>query len=224
MTEPFSAGRPLPRGPHRLSREEVEQSQRARLLLGIAEVVATKGYAATSVADVLTRAGVSRTTFYELFDDKLDCFLAAYQMASDVLLELMAEELDEPEHADDSTPFEKLERLLSAYLRTLAENPVLARVFLVEVYAAGPRAIQRRSDSLEQFVDLVATTHPDGTGLLGPDADQRFAAEVLVSAVSSKVTIAVGLGQTEQLPNLRRPMLDFAAEILDPDLHTRQPS
>ena len=224
MTEPFSAGRPLPRGPHRLSREEVEQSQRARLLLGIAEVVATKGYAATSVADVLTRAGVSRTTFYELFDDKLDCFLAAYQMASDVLLELMAEELDEPEHADDSTPFEKLERLLSAYLRTLAENPVLARVFLVEVYAAGPRAIQRRSDSLEQLVDLVAPTHPDGTGLLGPDADQRFAAEVLVSAVSSKVTIAVGLGQTEQLPNLRRPMLDFAAEILDPDLHTRQPS
>lgn len=224
MTELVSAGRPLPRGPHRLSREEVEQSQRARLLLGIAEVVATKGYAATSVADVLSRAGVSRTTFYDLFDDKLDCFLAACQMASDVLVELMAEELAEPEHPDDPTPFEKLERLLTAYLRTLAENPVLARVFLVEVYAAGPRAIQRRSDSLEQFVDLVAATHPEGTGLLGPDADQRFAAEVLVSAVSSKVTIAVGLGQTDELPSLRQPMLDFAAEILDPDLHTRRPS
>src|SRR5690606_30880284 len=67
----------LPRGPHGLPREEVERSQRERLLTAAAEAVAEKGYASMSVADILKGASVSRTTFYQLFDDKLDCFLAA---------------------------------------------------------------------------------------------------------------------------------------------------
>ena len=68
----------LPRGPHRLAREEVLASQRGRMLAAIAEAVAEKGYAATTVADVVGRAGVSRKTFYEHFADKEECFLAAW--------------------------------------------------------------------------------------------------------------------------------------------------
>src|SRR6266511_4356448 len=70
---------PLPRGPHSLPRDVVVSSQRARIVRGLIEVVAEKGYVATTVADVIGRAGVSRTTFYQQFKDKEDCFLLAYQ-------------------------------------------------------------------------------------------------------------------------------------------------
>lgn len=209
--------RRLPRGPHGLSREEVRESQRARLLLGAIEAVAEYGYAATSVAHIHRRAGVSRTTFYELFDDKLDCFLAACRMASDVLASVLSDELAGIEHDCDAVaPLEKLDRLLGTYLRTLADNPTLSQVFLVEVYAAGPRAIRQRRDALETFIDLVAATHRGSQGLLGTAPEQRITAEVLVEAVSSKVTTAVALGEAATLLTLRGPMMRFAARILEP--------
>ena len=68
----------LPRHRHPLSREDVARSQRGRILRGVAESVAAKGYSATSVADVIARAGVSRSTFYELYDGKESAFLDAY--------------------------------------------------------------------------------------------------------------------------------------------------
>ena len=72
---------PLPRGRHSLSREEVAGSQRERLQRAMAEVMAEKGYALTSVADVLRRARVSRETFYELYSSKEDCFMSVFDAA-----------------------------------------------------------------------------------------------------------------------------------------------
>lgn len=207
--------RPLPKGPHRLSREEVESSQRERLLVGATEAIAEKGYAATSVGDILARASVSRTTFYQLFDDKLDCFLAACRMASEVVAAVMAEELTDLTADPSVSAPERLDRILEAYLQTLADNPVLARVFLVEVYAAGTPAILQRRDSLDQFVDLLAAAYGDAEGLLGTAPDQRFAAEALVGAVSSMVTTMVGVGESDRLPELREPLMRLAAQIAE---------
>lgn len=177
--------------------------------------MAEHGYAATSVAHILGRAGVSRTTFYELFDDKADCFLAAWRLGAGVITARLSEELARME-ADGAAPLEKLDGLLTVYLRTLADNPTLSRVFLVEVYAAGPRAIRQRRDALESFVDLVAETHRGSQGMLGTEPWQRTAAEVLVDAVSSRVTTAVALGETADLWALHEPMMRFAARVLDP--------
>lgn len=211
---PATPHRRLPRGPHGLSREEVEQSQRDRLLTGAAEAVAEKGYAATSVADILRRAGVSRTTFYQLFDDKLDCFLAANRMASEVVSTVIADEMSRLEAAGPLTPIERLDRLLAGYLETLVEFPVLARVFLVEVYAAGSEAIEQRRVALEGFVDLVATTI--GGEEAGDGSDARVVAEVLVAAVSSMVTNAVGVGRADRLREMHRPLMALATRVLDP--------
>lgn len=212
--------RPLPRGPHRLSREEVRRSQKDRLLAAATAAVAAKGYVATSVADIHTRAGVSRATFYQLFDDKLDCFLAACEMATGVIAAVLTEELDAMEADGVTEPLERLSRLLGTYLTTLAELPDLARVFLVEVYAAGPDAIRQRRDALEGFADLVAVTHDGEGGLLGTAERQRFAAEVLVGAVSSMVTNAVGVGDTSRLAELHGPLMEVAASILTPGAAT----
>src|SRR5947199_1994729 len=75
----------LPRGRHGLPRELVERSQRERLLAAVVKVTVAKGYEATTVGDILAEAGVGRESFYELFEDKLDCLLAAHKILVDDL-------------------------------------------------------------------------------------------------------------------------------------------
>jgi AcrR family transcriptional regulator len=206
-------GRALPRGPHGLSREEVERSQRERLLQACTEVVAEQGYVKTTVADILARAGVSRATFYGLFADREECFHAAYAANADLVASVMAAALERMRDAGEQDPLVRLDKVLTVYLRSLRDAPALARVFLVEVYAVGPAAIAQRQASLEQFVDLVAETHRGETGVLGTKPSQRFAAEAIVGAVSSMVTNAVGTGATDGLLALREPLMELAAQI-----------
>jgi AcrR family transcriptional regulator len=208
------SSRPLPRGPHQLSRDEVVRSQRERLLAAMTEAVAEKGYAKTVVADVVTRSGVSRATFYQMFRDVDDCFRAAYEAHAELVALVMTTGLEQLKQSDD-TPIEKLDRILSLYLAALASAPALARVFLVEVYAAGPKLIEQRRASLETFVDVVAATHDGESGVLGTRKDQRFAAELIVNAVSSMVTNIVGVGDVEKLPDLHGKLMTFARQLLD---------
>jgi AcrR family transcriptional regulator len=212
---PADLDRPLPRGPHRLSREDVVRSQRTRILAAITEAVAEKGYANTVVADVIGRSGVSRATFYELFTGKDDCFRAAYEAHATLLTDVMTAGLDELRRSS-APPLAKLDGMLTAYLEALAAEPALARVFLVEVYAAGPECIEQRRRSQDVFVDVVAATHDGEDGLLGTRPDQRFAAEVLVAAVSSMVTALVAAGEVDRLPGLRAQLLDLARTLLAP--------
>src|SRR5919198_2411215 len=138
----------LPRGRHRLTREEVLASQRGRMLEAMAHAVLEKGYVRATVADVLSRARVSRETFYEHFADKEDCFLAAYELAIEALGETIAAAIP----TRRATPLTRLRRALGAYLDALAQEGAIARVFLVDVYAAGPRALARRREVMDRFV------------------------------------------------------------------------
>lgn len=209
--------RPLPRGPHALSRDEVEQSQRQRLFMAMIETVAERGYAQTSVADVVARSGVSRATFYEFFTGKDDCFRAAYEMAASQMAQALGSGLfsllnDSEAAAEDALA--RLDRILGLYLDMLAGQPAFARTFLVEVFAAGPVAIAQRQASLEAFVDLVAMVLDGRPGLLGSAPEQRFAVRMLVHGVSSMVTGMIGRGQTEKLPELKAPLMELAKSLL----------
>jgi AcrR family transcriptional regulator len=196
----------LPRGRHGLSREEVESSQRLRILLGMAEAMREQGYVDTTVADVLTRAGVSRESFYRLFTSKADCFAAAFDEAAAVLLERIAGATagrgagdDEPPRPAD--PLDAAEPAITAYLEALAAEPAWARLFLVEVHAAGPDAMSRRFAIQDRFVDALAD-------LLGARTErQRFAAQVVVSAMSAMVTRPLVDGDVEGLRALGPPMV-----------------
>jgi AcrR family transcriptional regulator len=179
----------------------------------MADAVAEKGFANTSVADVLARAGVSRVTFYAQFDDKLDCFRAAYTAGVELITTVMTAALDDVRADRRTDPLDRLDHVLGVYLESLHGSPALARTFLIEVYAAGPEAIEQRRRSLARFVDIVAETHRGETGLLGTEPHQRFAAEALVGAVSSMVTNLVGVGDHDALPALREPMMDLARTL-----------
>lgn len=211
---PNAQGRALPRGPHGLSPDEVAESQRFRLLTAMTDAVADKGFANTVVADVVARSGVSRATFYKMFRDKEDCFQAAYDMNAGLVARFMEMGLEELAGDERSSPIEKLERVLGLYIDALTSAPAVSRVFLVEVYAAGPEAIARRRASLDRFVDIVAATHAGSTGLLGTRKSQRFAAEMIVNAVSAAVTNIVGVGDMDELQELRRDLTDLARKVL----------
>jgi AcrR family transcriptional regulator len=195
----------LPRGRHSLPRERVRATQRGRLLLGMAEAVAAKGYAQTTVADVLRQARVSRETFYEHFANTEECFLAAYDECVGGLSTLLT---GAGAAAGEGG---RLERLLDAYLGALAAEPALARTFLVEVHAAGPRALQRRVAVHERFVALVGEILRSERTLDVPDPD--FAVRAFVGAMTALATMAVIEGRPEDLPGLAAPMLALVERL-----------
>ncbi|HEX6676947.1 MAG TPA: TetR/AcrR family transcriptional regulator [Actinomycetes bacterium] len=141
----------LPRGPHGLPRDVVVRSQRTRMLRALVEVVAEKGYVATTVADVIGRAGVSRTTFYEQFKDKEDCFLIAFQKGGQAQYLKVIEAV-----RSASDPVEQLRRNVRAYLAELTAFPASARAFLLEVPAAGLRALAIRDQIVDGYARLLA--------------------------------------------------------------------
>ena len=154
---PQAATAPLPRGPHKLSREEVLGHQRTRILQAIVEAVAAKGYAASTIGDVTSRARVSRDSFYGLFDDKEACFLAAYDAITDSLLEnLVATGLDHASYVDG------MREGVRAFLRFWRENPDAAHTWMDAVYAAGPEALAHRERALRRFERLFVTVAERG--------------------------------------------------------------
>lgn len=202
--------RPLPRGRHRLPREQVVSSQRTRMLRGMAEAMMDKGYVNTTVADVIARAGVSRETFYQQFSSKVDCFMAAFDAAADLLIgkieagtDLHLSALAADDARDPSTRLDQFDRALALYLDTLAEHPATARLFLVEVYAAGPDAVRRRMAVQRQIVDAVVTI----LGVAADDAAGRFSCEVLVAAVSTMVTEPLVSDDPTTLRDLHEPLM-----------------
>src|SRR4051794_32256990 len=190
--------RPLPRGPHNLTRDDVLASQRQRMTDAMAAAVAKKGYAATTVGDVVAGAGVSRKTFYEHFADKQECFLAAFDSGVEALLSAIASA------RPDGTGWSAwLRARVRAYLRTLAARPEFARAFLIEVFAAGPEALERRAQVHERFAQLIADLYADTRrefpGL--PEVpDPIWTASV--GALNEVVTVHVREGHVERLPEL----------------------
>jgi AcrR family transcriptional regulator len=166
--------RSLPRGRHAAAREVVLASQRGRLLEAMAACVAEHGYAATTVAQVIARAGVSRKTFYEQFADKRACFLAAWEVGTDILLEQV---LAAGEGADGWRA--RLRAGVDAFPEVLAAEPDFARSFMIEVLSVGEEALVRRAEINERFAAALAETHAQALAegaALGPVPPWAFRA------------------------------------------------
>jgi len=130
-------------------------AQRARLLEGMTQAVADKGYAATTVADIISPARISRGTFYALFASKEECFLEAYRHGVDVLVGRIRAAV----RAERGDWVARLRAALRAYLRTLVDEPRFARSHLVEIHAAGPRAQAARDAALRRFAERYRSSY-----------------------------------------------------------------
>jgi DNA-binding MarR family transcriptional regulator len=141
---------PLPSGPNGLPRARVTEIQRTRLIAAIVATVDELGYQRATVAEVIIRARVSRKTFYEIFADLEDCFLAAFDDALAQACVLASEAYAQApgwRHGTRAT----LGRLLAA----IDEQPTLARLCMLETLVAGARVRARRAAVLVQLAELV---------------------------------------------------------------------
>jgi AcrR family transcriptional regulator len=133
----------------------VVESQRWRLLGAAAEVLVERGYARIRVADIAARAGVSRGTFYELFDDLPDCLLAAYEMAAECVCDLAASAC-----GVEGDWEARLSRALEEILRFLAGEPALAHLLGTEVVAGVPAVAAARERLVGRLVETRAGRRP----------------------------------------------------------------
>ncbi len=202
--------RRLPRGSHGLDRELVAASQRTRLLDAVGRAVADKGYSGATIDDIVRAAGVSKMTFYQHFRDKEDCFVAAYQAAG--------EELFERVRAANTRPEGWLERTaagIRAYLTWLAGDPALARAFLIEVAAAGPRAAECRERVRDRYAELMRELQDEARADI--PSLPRLPAEIfhaLVAAVDDLVVRRIRESGAEDLPRLEPILLHLEVALL----------
>jgi AcrR family transcriptional regulator len=137
----------LPRGPHGLDREVVLASQRGRLLTSFVTQAAERGFSAVTISDIVREAGTAKRTFYEHFRDKDDCFLQAFDVASEIVVGAVIDTV-----ATEPDPVLRIERGVRAYLQALTDHPDFARLFLTHMRAAGPRL----ADRYRQWVEMLA--------------------------------------------------------------------
>jgi AcrR family transcriptional regulator len=135
-----------------MSREAVAETQRARAVKAMIEAVAERGYGKTHVVDVIERAGLSRKTFYELYEDKEECFLAAYDQVFGRLFAVTQEAF---EGASGRPWAERIQAGVTVLVSELEGDPAAARFAVVEVLAAGSRALARRDAGIRRFTGFI---------------------------------------------------------------------
>ena len=137
-------------GPHGMAPEVVAGIQRERLLKAMVEVVTRKGYAGTTVRDLLGASGLSRRTYYDLYGDKEACYLDAF---AKVATELTSRIRTAIEHAD--APPDQVRAALESLVGFCVEEPAAACACLVESLAAGPAGRQSRAGLIESVANML---------------------------------------------------------------------
>lgn len=201
MTSQGSTVRPRP-GQHRLPREFVTRHQRSRIITALAEESAEKGYRAVTVADIVRRAGIARNTFYENFASKEACFLAAQDYSVEAALGRV---VDAAGSVD--TWQARVDAGLAAFLRSLADEPALARACFVEALSAGPAAIGRYEQSLQAFVPLFRVGRK-----VSPHGEQlpETLEETIIGGIFWIIYQRIIHGQTEEIERLLPELVEFA--------------
>jgi AcrR family transcriptional regulator len=205
-------GGQLPSGRHSLTRDAVLTSQRGRLLDAMAQSVAEHGYGATTIAHVVSHAGVSRKTFYEHFRDKEHCFLAMYDTGIAFVLGQVAAAVEA-----ESNPRDRLVAGLRTFLSVLADEPGFCRAIVLEVWAAGPTGVAKRRAVLQVFAGRYLEVNRQARELdrrVGPLAGD--VALGVVGAILELVSERVEEGRTEELPGLSGPLSEFVLRNILP--------
>jgi AcrR family transcriptional regulator len=188
----------LPRGPHALPPADVVAEQRERLMAAITELIAAGGYPRVTIGALAGRAKISRTAFYRCFPSKEACAFAAYDRFIEVLLGALARRAGEV--VDDLAQL--LSAVADAYFSMLEQDLVVARAFLVEFDALGPKARERRRVALRSIASYLRHQHEEfsaSDATLAP----LFADEMYLGIVYIARQLACDALDERPRPNLR---------------------
>jgi AcrR family transcriptional regulator len=210
-------GDPLPRGRHKLSPATVRASQRERVLRAMIECVGEQGWTKTTVPDVVARGRVSRNAFYEHFEDKTACFLAALDESAQEMLEAMFALAPEPDWIT------ALELGMRHYLGAWRDQPALCRSYFVELPYVGPRGIEQREHNFGQFElmfrVLAARAREEQPQL--PELPP-LVPRLLVVGITDLVGEAVRSGRLASLPEMEDELVALIVRLLADDATARE--
>lgn len=134
--------------------------KRERILEGMLEAVGELGYEQTTVQDAIEAAGLYRQAFYDGFSGKEDCYLQALDAGVTWAESVMREAAG----AEDPSWRGQLRGALRGLLAFLDSRPPIGRALLVEVHAAGPRAVEKRTEAMVRAVALIDLARNEGDG------------------------------------------------------------
>jgi AcrR family transcriptional regulator len=186
--------------------EEVSRNQRERLFGAIVALASEKGYEATTVADVLALSGVSRSAFYEHFANKAECLVAA------------ASELVEPTAAalrptDLDSGSGQASEAFDAFFALLASQPAAARVWFVELHAAG-EAGEALGDRAAEA--LAAKVEELGDGPLGDRKMGPASLRALIAGLRKLIHTRLARGEEGELEGLAPELWQWLASVAPP--------
>jgi AcrR family transcriptional regulator len=157
-SKPDERYRRLPTGAHGIDPEEIKRDQRERLQNAIVELIAERGYQAVRILDLTKLARVSRPTFYSLYDDKEELFLAAY----DEIAQRTARTVIGAYEAQDA-PNGRLQAAIRSFAELAAAAPEAMSLMVLGAFGAGPKAIERRNHTLAALEQSIRVSR-DGAG------------------------------------------------------------
>jgi TetR/AcrR family transcriptional regulator len=191
----------LPRGRHALPRKFVVENQRSRLLAGAAQAIAEHGYAGLAVEQIISAAGVSRTTFYDNFENKRDCVLVAHEETFDrlagTIFRACASEREWPR---------RLAAAVRAAIEFSVESPVEARLLVLDTVGADPQLAARVLASNEHLIGLLrAGRQESAKAALLPELVER----ALVGAASSVIGARLMQDQIDDLARIEPELVQL---------------
>jgi AcrR family transcriptional regulator len=194
----------LPRGRHGLSPEFVAENQKERLIAGVTQALYEVGYQKTTVSLIAETALVSKSDFYRHFENKDQCFLAAYDSAVEAVRGEVSTACARTEGGEWAS---RLREAVHSLLSTFAANPALASIFLVEGLRVGPDVYDRFQKAVESFVEALRRGAPHG-----PDGNEVPEAtdEAVVGGIASMLGRRVLAGESERIGELYPEVLEFA--------------
>jgi AcrR family transcriptional regulator len=162
-------------------------------------IVSEHGYGHMSVARVTGRAGVSRRTFYDLFEDREDCFLAAFNEVVGQVTSLMG-----GAYRHEVSWRERVRTALAMLLRFIDEEPGVSTLLIIDALKAGPRVSVRRAELVRQLSDLL---HGGGSRARSGRELPGLVGEGVIGAVFSVVHTRLQEQQSEPLIALLNPLM-----------------
>jgi AcrR family transcriptional regulator len=194
--------RRLPTGAHGLTREEVELDQRERLRSAMVELIAQRGYPAVRILDLTQLAHVSRPTFYNLYADKEELLLSAYEDIAGRTTQKVAVAFAEGESEEES-----LLLGLQAFAELGAAEPEAMTLALLGTFGAGPRALERRERTLQALEQIVG----GGRAPTGEDQPRDLTVKFLIGGIREVSAKRLRRGRAHELVGLSGDLADWAS-------------
>jgi len=196
-------------GPGRMTPERVARHQKARLEGAMVEAVARHGYAGTTMRELVALAGVSKTTFYQHFENKQECFLATF----DEIVAELGKRVGEGYRSGGDFR-ERLTAGLAVFMNMAVDEPAAASLTTVESLTLGSAGVAHRERASQAFEALIQQSFDHSPSELQVS---EMTVRAIVAGIRGVTYRRVRGGRPEDLPGLVEELADWALRFQEPD-------